>query len=352
MMGLRFVLMALVLALCPSVASAAAGHARFAEVSRLRVEGGPRVDLAADLYCLEHTHRCTAVLRWTITSSDEPRDAVVYLMSGDVESVKIGGEAVEPILRSQVSFTGSATRVSVVLPPGKEPMTLELRATLVTKRAGLLRALGMPVDVSEKRHPTQRRPSVRIDLDGAKEQPGDPPAVGFANAPTVSFSPPRSRGTGRTWSTKAAQRRGTATPQEEDEDDLVVRAKSRRVVHGPVVGFGARIRDRTARPWLRGGWEFSAAPRMLHTLALESDLRRMTIVPSTEIGTRGAFFGPSLSLGIGAPIRVAPNVRPGARVMGGVNFWFVGLIGGWDVFPTLGRAPIEHVGHVGLQFSI
>lgn len=343
----------------PRNSAASATDIRMGRVSRLRVEGGPRVTLTSEVSCPRDPDACEATFHWTIPSADQPRNAVLLLAMGQVRTVELDGRPLE--VRINEDGGNQPVRLDLVLPASQEPLELEIAASVGLQYMGPRCGFGISYELAEQRHRLQSRVAFDVDLDAELpvspydernlHRAHDPPVVEYAEPPEVSFSVPRAWKVSRKgWSTRRTGSVQVATPREAGK--LFLAAENRRVVHGAVVGIGARLRGKDARPWLRGGWEFSVAPRMLHTLAVESDLRRITVVPSTEIGTGGWFILPALSAGVGVPVRVHPELRPGARVWGGLNYPIVGIVGGYDVFPAVGRAPIEHVGHIGLQFSI
>lgn len=338
---------------------AAPNDIRVGQASRLRVAGAPRVTLISEVSCPDERAACAVSLRWTIPAADHPRDAVFFLSAGHIRSVTLDGEPFEAAVDHVT--TDRPTRADLVLPASEEPLQLEIAAAVRLRHVGPSCGFAMTFDFAGQRHFTQQRAAIDVDIDSEPpidsytdrtlQRPDDPPAVEYADPPHVSFSVPRRwRVHRKGWSTRRGRHEQVAIPR--NPGQLHLYAETHRVVHGPVVGMGARIQDKDTRPWLRGGWEFSVAPMMLHTLAVESDLRRLTVVPSTEIGSGGWYLLPAVSVGVGMPLRIRPQVRPGARLWGGLNFPLVGVVGGYDVFPAQGHSPLEHVGHVGLQFSL
>lgn len=353
------VFFALVVTLYPKTSTAAPNDIRVGQASRLRVDGAPRVTLTSEVSCPTDPDACAVSLHWTIPGAEHPRNAVFFLAAGQIQSVIVGGTPAEAAIDHVA--TSRPTRLDIVLPASAQPLQLEIAATIRFHNVGPSCGFAMTFDFAEQRHFSQPRAAIDVDIDGAPpvdshvdrtlQRADDPPAVEYSEPPNVSFTVPRSWKISRTtWSSERGAQEQVATPREPGK--LRLHAETHRVVHGPVVAVGARIRNKDARPWLRGGWEFSVVPRLLHTLAVESDLRGFTVVPSTEIGTGGWYLLPAVSVGVGVPVRVLPHVRPGARLWGGLNFPFVGVVGGYDVFPAMGRSPLERVGHVGLQFSI
>jgi len=324
---------------------------RKARMSPLRVDGAPtllRHEFSAECEGADDMH-CAIVVRWTLPPSDAPRRAVVYLLEANEARVTIDGRPVAAMVEpsDEPSWLGAFIRVGVVVPPSQAPVTLGLRSDLRLVPDGPRCAMGMSWPLAEVRHITQIPVSLSIDLGAELGDPDeDPPRATFDGDVEIRIDAPQR------WRFSGAPRpvdgRHTWT-----QTRPWISGTDRAVIHGPVIGAGARFpRRREARPWLRGGWEFSALHFMTHTLAVESDLRNMLVVPSTEIGTGAVIILPSLSVGVGAPLRLAPAFRPGVRVYGGLNFPYVSVIGGYDHFPRYRGGSVERLGFIGLQFSL
>ena len=135
-------------------------------------------------------------------------------------------------------------------------------------------------------------------------------------------------------------------------DDISLEIPERH--HGPLVAAGSQFHGRRARPWLRAGYEASWFTTMTHALTAETDLRRWTVVAATEVGTpKLGILIPAASVGVGVPVRVHPDLRPGARVQAGLSWSIVSLVGSFDAFPRmLPRQRTEVVGGIALQLSI
>lgn len=129
--------------------------------------------------------------------------------------------------------------------------------------------------------------------------------------------------------------------------------RNRPLLHGPLVaagvGFGPQI-----RPRLRAGWEFAAPSFMLYSIAVEGDVREELLVVPTIEAALPSLWGvvPAPALGIGAPVLVLPEPRPGVRVQAALSFPVASLVGNVDVYPArqgMGRALR---GSLMLQLSI
>ncbi|MEZ4448239.1 MAG: hypothetical protein R3B09_02085 [Nannocystaceae bacterium] len=134
---------------------------------------------------------------------------------------------------------------------------------------------------------------------------------------------------------------------------LEVTRDLRQIYRGPFVAAGIDLGSGHPRPRLRVGYELAAPVRWwIHALAVESDLKALTIVPSTEVASASAYWIPSAGLGVGVPVRVYPEARAGFRAQLTVH-WAgrVAAIGTFDVYPVkAGRDELR--GGVMLQLGL
>jgi len=131
---------------------------------------------------------------------------------------------------------------------------------------------------------------------------------------------------------------------------------NRPLLHGPLigagVGFGPQVRAR-----LRAGWEFAAPPFVLYSVAVEGDLARdvgeLLVVPAIEVASP-SFWGiiPSAALGVGAPVMLIPDPRPGVRVQAALTWPFAGLVANVDIYPADRGAAQALRGSLMIQLSI
>ena len=345
-----------VLAVC-TLFSATAGAStddRLGRMSPLRVDGGPallRHEFSAVCGDADDV-RCDIEARWTLPASDASRTAVVYVLEARGTKVTVDGQPVRFTIeaRGPEWMRNGLSRVRVILPPSDQPQVLGLSTDLGMEYVGPKCGNGITWPLGELRHISQQPTYVRIDLAAELgDDQTDPPRATFDGEIEFEVRAPRA------WNVYGARgrRSGRGRRWSFSRSSPVLTGTNRAVVHGPVVGAGARFpKRRDAHLWLRGGWQVASFPSMAHSLAVESDIERVLVVPATEIGTPAMFFLPSLSVGVGAPIRVAPEFRPGVRVTGGVNFPLISVVGGYDHFPRFRGQSVERLGFVGLQFSI
>lgn len=186
-----FVLSGLTVCLSPTTSAAARNDIRLGRVSRLQVDGAPRVKLASEVSCPDDSGPCMARLHWAIPSADHPRDAVLLLASGQVQSVTLGGAA----LGHQIDEEGGGrpVRLDFVLPASQEPLELEIAATLQFEHVGPTCGFGMSFDLATQRHWSQHSAAIDIQLDAQApvdpyvernlQRADDPPGVEYAEPP-------------------------------------------------------------------------------------------------------------------------------------------------------------------------
>lgn len=102
---------------------------------------------------------------------------------------------------------------------------------------------------------------------------------------------------------------------------------------GPFVGLGGRT-GHFGGFRARVGYEVAFRQMVLTSIAAESDFRHtMQIVPAVELATPAVLILPSVGLGVGVPIQIKPDARPGARIQASMQFYPVGLFAAVDIFP-------------------
>ncbi|MEW5737614.1 MAG: hypothetical protein AB1938_01745 [Myxococcota bacterium] len=103
---------------------------------------------------------------------------------------------------------------------------------------------------------------------------------------------------------------------------------------GVLLGVGG-VFDSGARLRLRAGYQVAAPHWWLYSLVGETDARsEVLVVPSIEVATPSLLVViPSAALGLGVPVRLAPDVRAGLRVQGSLHWPYVGVALALDLFP-------------------
>lgn len=122
------------------------------------------------------------------------------------------------------------------------------------------------------------------------------------------------------------------------------------VIHGgPKVAVGGSLGDDSGLR-LAAGWEVARPNWILYSIALETNAReRHYVVPMVTAATDSIFvIIPSLGVGVGAPVEVAPDLRVGGRVAVDAHFTAVGLVTALDLYPTSGTLQLSLLGQLGL----
>jgi hypothetical protein len=148
--------------------------------------------------------------------------------------------------------------------------------------------------------------------------------------------------------TKGLRRRQSRVVEDVEEFPL---CRGRMWHGGPLLGIGASFEPR-ARLLLRAGYELSSSRFTVHGLAMETDIRRVLVVPYTDVGSPNVFLiAPSVALGLGAPLRVWPDFRAGVRLQLTLSWPIVSLVGAFDAFPRMRDEPTVYYGAFLTQFS-
>ncbi|RKH64309.1 hypothetical protein D7W81_18910 [Corallococcus aberystwythensis] len=104
---------------------------------------------------------------------------------------------------------------------------------------------------------------------------------------------------------------------------------------GVQLGLGARLGD-GARFMARLGYQVAAPESFLHSLSVETDFREQVVLtPLTQYATPQIAIIPSLGFGLGIPVQVLPDARPGLRLLADLHFGPLGAALSWDHYPAL-----------------
>ncbi|MFP2895412.1 hypothetical protein [Corallococcus sp. 4LFB] len=104
---------------------------------------------------------------------------------------------------------------------------------------------------------------------------------------------------------------------------------------GVQLGLGARLGD-GSRFMARLGYQLAAPESFLHSLSVETDFREeVVLTPLTQYATPQVAIIPSFGLGLGIPVQVLPEVRPGLRLLADLHFGPLGAALSWDHYPAL-----------------
>jgi hypothetical protein len=109
---------------------------------------------------------------------------------------------------------------------------------------------------------------------------------------------------------------------------------------GPLLAIGGTVQGNRG-PRGRVGLELAGPGWVLYSLSADTDFKRRFIVtPLAEAASPAILFLPSCGIGVGAPVQVAPEPRPGVRIQGDMHFYPVGLVLSGDVYPRAGSSPV------------
>lgn len=244
------------------------------------------------------------------------------------------------------------SRITVPMREGKH--TIVVHATLLPRDYWVNHR---ELHLSAVRHiiVTKPRDDLRLFFAAPTEAPTKKHELPKADDRTIRVSiPSRWRVSRAQWAVERDGKRRVLTSKDAAAPTMLSLSKGEPFPGGPLAAAGVSIQHRgDVRPHLRLGYELGSLPFLVHTLAVETDLRRVELVASTDIGTQNIFvFFPSFSAGLGVPLRVYPAVRPGVRAQGALGWPFVSLLGTFDVFPPLGSGDLELIGGAMLQLNL
>lgn len=119
---------------------------------------------------------------------------------------------------------------------------------------------------------------------------------------------------------------------------------------GPFLALGGTI-DAGFRGRL--GYEIGLDEFVLVSVSVDTDFERQVIVtPLVEVASWGMVIIPSLSLGLGVPIRVTDHAEhpstAGVRIESSATFYSVAFVASLDVWPVDGSYALSLLGRIGL----
>lgn len=333
-----------------------------AGIDRAQLHAGEgRLEAERVDYDCDEAARCQASVHWTFILEPSADNTVLfYVERADVQSIHVDGRSVElephrlphvvsrPRLRSGIEWGW----YEVTLPAlgGRIDVVVSARLHPVSASEAPLR-----IPAQRMRHPVlvQDARSVEVYYGGATDtvRARELPAPVHRSV-SVRYRRPWRLGRARAWSrAPGGESRRVEASGDYDRATLELRSGA-PLPGGPLLGVGVGFGHGRPRPVLRAGWELGSHPRLHHSLVVESDLRRAHVVAATDVSTHGfLFIVPSLSVGVGLPIRIAPRARVGLRTQAAIIWPVVGVVGTFDVFPDR-RGPGDLQGAVMLQLAI
>ena len=127
---------------------------------------------------------------------------------------------------------------------------------------------------------------------------------------------------------------------------------------GPFVGLGGTF-DQGFR--LRAGWEMGITEWVILSASADTDFQNFVVItPMVEAATWSLIVAPSLSAGIGVPIRYGPmpsqvdttmlvfDWTAGLRLEASATFLSVAFVASFDIYPQYGGFEITLMGRVGI----
>lgn len=110
---------------------------------------------------------------------------------------------------------------------------------------------------------------------------------------------------------------------------------------GPMLGLGVGGGGGTSFR-LRAELEYALFDWLLPGVALDADTTHgFELTPRLEVASPIVLILPSLSVGVGLPIRLEPDPDVGVRFLLGASFGPLGLVGSFDLFPAPGGVAVE-----------
>ena len=106
---------------------------------------------------------------------------------------------------------------------------------------------------------------------------------------------------------------------------------------GLLLGIGGTVGpEKRARG--RVGYEVAAPSWLLYSANFETDFKhRFIVAPVVEAASPAILILPSLGVGVGVPVQIAPDPRPGFRVQLDAMIYAVGFGAAIDTYPKLGK---------------
>ncbi|WP_240486671.1 hypothetical protein [Hyalangium minutum] len=321
-------------------------------------------ELSFDCLEAEREEACRFEARYRLrngTSEAEVIDAAFLGIRVREVSVEFDGEPLpveEGQMDSPEGALGRLTRTSVerfgftlTLPPGRGG-ELVVRGVVQLERRFLPSGYEWPA--VQARHvllSSDRRRATHWDIDyllgPIRSWAGSPElhvTVRIPSAWEVGSSPDTSARTlpeATGWQVRregahaVAERRLEAASAPEWLNIALTQRKPWWIPGGVQLGVGARLGD-GSRFMARLGYQLAAPESFLHSLSVETDFReQLVLTPLTQYATPQILIIPSLGLGVGVPVQVLPEARPGLRLLVDLHFGPVGAVLSWDHYPRL-----------------
>lgn len=105
---------------------------------------------------------------------------------------------------------------------------------------------------------------------------------------------------------------------------------------GPFVGIGGVPGSGDAAGFrMRFGYEMAAPWWIVESVSADVDFRgRVVVTPAVEAVSGQILFLPSMGIGVGVPVQILPSTTVGARILGTIQYPFLGFVTAVDIFPA------------------
>ncbi|AKF10253.1 hypothetical protein DB32_007402 [Sandaracinus amylolyticus] len=347
--------MLVVLASLPAVA-----EAQYDRTGSLRAANTTQVAVAREEVELDCTAgapdelECALHVTWTLENTSETAQTPQIVFSWPHEA-----EARLTVEGAEIAELPTIRPLTVVVAPGSTT-TVELRATLtldwnyVAGESGVQGPLES-LDALYARHPLLATPWVRVRRGFVWVRPDD---LRFASiGPThVRVRVPEGWHPGADLrATDEARVLTYESPRENAPRrigmELTRGSRGDFFRHGgPFLALGGTI-DAGVRG--RVGYEIGLGEFVLVSVAVDTDFEEQAIVtPQVELASWGMVLIPSLSLGVGVPVRVTSTEdhpsTVGIRIESSATFFAAAFVATLDVWPGEGDFALSILGRVGL----
>ncbi len=333
-------------------------HAESIRLGSIRATSSSGIELVNErvrLECNESTPdqlECALRVQWELrhASTDTRTAHILLTWPQDLDAeLLLAGTSLEELPRLRP--------LAIVVPP-QTSTTLELRATLHLERnfTGALGGELLPtLDPVAARHPVLGDSWQSVSRGFVWIRPDD---LRFASVGPTSIEvqvPHGWFGSADLKSSEDALVFTYSSSQNSTHREITLQLsrghRANFVRHGgPFLALGGTI-DAGVRA--RVGYTLGLGEFVLVSLAVDSDFERQVIItPQVEIASWSMVLIPSLSLGLGVPIRVTDHEMyartAGLRVEASATFLALGFVATLDIWPAIESYQITLLGRVGL----
>ncbi|UJR86332.1 hypothetical protein [Sandaracinus amylolyticus] len=339
----------------------ALAHAQYDRTGSLRAANTTQVAVAREEVELDCTVtgspdelECALHVTWTLENASQDAQTPQIVLTWPHEE-----EARVTVAGAEIAELPTIRPLTVVVAPASTT-TVELRATLTLDWNYVAGESGIPgplesLDPLYARHPLLAQPWVKVRRGFVWVRPDD---LRFASiGPTeVRVRVPEGWHPGADLrSSDEAHLLTYRSPRENAPRriglELTRGSRGDFFRHGgPFLAFGGTI-DAGFRG--RVGYEIGLDEFVLVSVALDTDFEEQVIItPQVELASWGMVLIPSVSLGLGVPVRVTSTEdhpsTVGLRIESSATFYAVAFVASLDVWPSEGDFALSLLGRIGL----